>query len=69
MVNEILGSGKCGCLNKDEKEKLLIAIYRTIELNSDDMKKETDPIIRKGYSDDVREFVKLREKVKNTPEC
>ncbi len=28
---DILGSGKCSCLNKVEKEKLLIAIYRTIE--------------------------------------
>jgi hypothetical protein len=66
---ETLGSGKCKCLNLDEKDKLNISIFRSIQIFSERMKEDIDPDMKKSYKGHIEDFQKLKEKVKNTPEC
>jgi predicted RNA-binding protein with RPS1 domain len=66
---EILGSGKCKCLNLDEKDKLSISIFRAIQIFSERMKEEMDHEMKESYKGHIEDFQKLKEKIKNTPEC
>jgi len=68
-MTEILGSGKCKCLNKDEKDKLSMSIFRAVHIFSERMKEDIDPEMKESYRDHIEDFQKLKEKVKNTPEC
>jgi hypothetical protein len=65
----LLGSGKCKCLNKKEKDYLNIAIFRAIQLFSERMKLEEDPEMKESYNEDILEFRKLKKSINNTHEC
>ena len=66
---EILGSGKCQCLNENEKERLGMALFRATQVFTDRMRLEKDPEEKESYNEHILEFEKIKEKVRNTPEC
>lgn len=69
LLPETLGSGKRKCINKDEKDKLSMSIFRAVQIFSERMKEDIDPEMKESYRDHIEDFQKLKEKVRNTPEC
>lgn len=57
---EILGSGKCKYLNKNEKEILRMALFRATQIFTDRMREEKEE--KEAYKEHISEFQKVTRK-------